>query len=44
MKFDELDEKMGVFETAHDILALPGLYLAARIDGRSAKKKYIDRV
>jgi tRNA(His) 5'-end guanylyltransferase len=35
MKFDELDEKMRVFETAHDLLALPGLFLVARIDGRS---------
>lgn len=35
MKFDELDEKMRVFETAHDLCALPGLYLVARVDGRS---------
>ncbi len=35
MKFDELDEKMRVYETAHDSCALPELYLAARIDGRS---------
>jgi tRNA(His) 5'-end guanylyltransferase len=35
MKFDELDDKMRVFETAHDLCALPELYLAARIDGRS---------
>ncbi len=35
MKFDELDEKMRVFETAHDHCAIPGLYLAARVDGRS---------
>lgn len=35
MKFDELDEKMRVYETAHDHCALPGLFMAARIDGRS---------
>ena len=34
MKFDELDQKMRVFETAHDHCALPGLFLVARIDGR----------
>ena len=35
MKFDELDQKMRVFETAHDHCVLPGLYMVARIDGRS---------
>lgn len=35
MKFDELDEKMRVYETAHDHCAVPGMFLAARIDGRS---------
>lgn len=34
MKFDELDEKMRVFETAHDLCVLPGVYIVARIDGR----------
>jgi tRNA(His) 5'-end guanylyltransferase len=34
MKFDELDARMRVFETAHDHSVLPGLYMAARIDGR----------
>lgn len=34
MKFDELDSKMRVFETAHDHRALPGIFLVARIDGR----------
>jgi tRNA(His) guanylyltransferase len=34
MKFDELDEKMRVFETAHDHAVLPGIYMVARIDGR----------
>jgi tRNA(His) 5'-end guanylyltransferase len=35
MKFDELDEKMRVYETAHDNCVLPGLYMVARLDGRS---------
>jgi tRNA(His) 5'-end guanylyltransferase len=35
MKFDDLDDKMRVFETAHDVCVLPGIYMAARIDGRS---------
>jgi tRNA(His) guanylyltransferase len=34
MKFDELDEKMRVYETAHDLCVMPGIYMAARIDGR----------
>jgi len=35
MKFDDLDQKMRVFETAHDLCVLPGLYMVARVDGRS---------
>ncbi|MEH2070752.1 MAG: tRNA(His) guanylyltransferase Thg1 family protein [Nostoc sp.] len=35
MKFDELDSKMRVYETAHDYCVLPGLYIVARLDGRS---------
>ncbi len=35
MKFDELDKRMRVFETAHDHCALPGLHLVARLDGRN---------
>ena len=34
MKFDELDQKMRVFETAADYCALPGIYMVARLDGR----------
>lgn len=34
MKFDELDERMRVFETAHDHCVLPGLHMVARLDGR----------
>ena len=35
MKFDELDARMRVFETAHDHCVLPGLFMVARLDGRS---------
>jgi len=38
MKFDDLDKKLRIFETAHDICVLPGLYIVARIDGRSFTK------
>jgi tRNA(His) 5'-end guanylyltransferase len=35
MKFDELDERMRVYETSMDCCVLPGIYIAARIDGRN---------
>ncbi len=35
MKFDDLDQKMRMFETAHDLCVLPGLHMVARLDGRS---------
>jgi tRNA(His) guanylyltransferase len=35
MKFDDLESKMRVYETAKDNSAVPGMYLIARIDGRS---------
>lgn len=35
MTFDELDEKMRVFETSTDQCVLPGIYMVARLDGRS---------
>ena len=38
MKFDELDEKMRVFETTHDLCVLPGIYMVARLDGRNFTK------
>lgn len=34
MKFDELDVKMRVFETAHDHCVMPGIHMVARLDGR----------
>ncbi len=36
MKFDDLDAKMRVFETAHDHCVLPGIYIVARLDGRNS--------
>jgi tRNA(His) guanylyltransferase len=38
MKFDDLDAKMRVYETAHDQCVLPGIYMVARLDGRSFTK------
>lgn len=35
MKFDDLDLKMRVYETASDRCVLPNMYIVARIDGRS---------
>jgi len=35
MKFDELDAKMRVYETAADDRVLPGLHMVARLDGRN---------
>src|SRR4051794_16411425 len=35
MKFDDLDQKMRVFETANDQCVLPGIHMVARLDGRS---------
>lgn len=34
MKFDELDDRMRVFETTHDLCVLPGIWMVARLDGR----------
>lgn len=35
MKFDDLDVKMRVFETSADLCVLPGMFMVARLDGRS---------
>ena len=35
MKFNDLDTKMRVYETAHDHCVMPNMYIIARIDGRS---------
>lgn len=34
MKFNELDARCRVYETAHDHCVLPGIYMVARLDGR----------
>lgn len=34
MKFNELDKKMRIYETAHDHSVMPGVFIVARIDGR----------
>jgi len=44
MKFDDLDKKMRVYETAHDHRILPGLWIAARLDGRNFTKLCRERV
>ncbi len=38
MKFDELDKKMRIYETAHDYRIIPGINIVARVDGRSFTK------
>jgi tRNA(His) 5'-end guanylyltransferase len=35
MKFDELDSKMRLYETAQDRCVPPGIFMVARIDGRN---------
>jgi tRNA(His) guanylyltransferase len=35
MKFDELDAKLRIFETAHDLCVLPDIFMVARLDGRN---------
>jgi len=35
MNFDQLDKAMRVFETRNDTFVLPGIYMVARIDGRT---------
>jgi tRNAHis guanylyltransferase len=35
MQFDDLDQQMRVFETAHDLCVLPGIWMVARLDGRN---------
>jgi tRNA(His) 5'-end guanylyltransferase len=34
MKFDELDARLHIFETAHDQWVLLGINIVARLDGR----------
>lgn len=43
MKFTELDRRMRVYETAHDLCVLPGMYMVARLDGRAFTKLLRER-
>lgn len=38
MKFDELDKRLRIYETAHDFCVPPNIYMVARIDGRGFTK------
>ncbi len=38
MKFDDLDTKLRIYETAHDFCVPPNMYMVARIDGRNFTK------
>lgn len=38
MNFDDLDKKMRVYETVHDLCVPPEVYIIARIDGRGFTK------
>lgn len=38
MKFDDLEKKMRVFETAADLCVLPGMFMVARLDGQSEQQ------
>ena len=38
MKFNELDKKLRVYETAHDFCVPPNIYMVARLDGRGFTK------
>lgn len=39
MRFEELDTKMRVFETAHDVCVMPDMFIVVRLDGRGFTKK-----
>jgi tRNA(His) guanylyltransferase len=43
MKYDDLDKKMRVFETAADLCVLPGMFMVARLDGRSFVRSLIQQ-
>jgi tRNA(His) 5'-end guanylyltransferase len=43
MKFAELDRKIRVYETAHDLCVLPGIHMVARLDGRGFTKLLRER-
>jgi tRNA(His) 5'-end guanylyltransferase len=35
VKFDEIDKRMRVFETAHDHRVIPGIFIVVRVEGRN---------
>ncbi|MGN6151004.1 MAG: tRNA(His) guanylyltransferase Thg1 family protein [Lysobacteraceae bacterium] len=39
MKFDDLDRKLRIFETANDLCVLPGLHIVVRLDGRNFTRR-----
>lgn len=43
MKFDDLEARMRLFETAHDHQVLPGIFMVARLDGRGFTKLVRER-
>ncbi len=34
MKFDDLDRELRRYETSHDVIVPPGVFMVARLDGR----------
>jgi tRNA(His) guanylyltransferase len=42
MRFDLLDRRLRVYETAHDHCVLPGLYIVTRLDGRTFSRLTAD--
>lgn len=38
MKFDDFDKRMRVYEQSIDQYIVPGMYIVARLDGRSFTK------
>lgn len=42
MRFDDLDNRMRAFETAHDLCVMPELFIVVRLDGRSFTRQTKD--
>ncbi|HEY7067286.1 MAG TPA: tRNA(His) guanylyltransferase Thg1 family protein [Chloroflexota bacterium] len=42
MRFDDLDRRLRVYETAHDHCVLPGLHIVTRLDGRNFSRLTAD--
>ena len=39
MRFEELDSRLRIYETAHDLCVLPEMHIVVRLDGRGFTKK-----